>query len=424
MSADASTAGESGEPETGATAAEADASGPTPPSERIVGLDALRGFALLGILVINIRVFSMPESVLANPNVYGDFGGANYWVWFVGHVFVQGTFISLFTILFGGGVVLFTGREERGGQSTLDLHYWRTGWLLVFGLLHAYLVWYGDILVAYALCGFVVVLFRDLPARVLAIVGVLVLAIPSVTETMAALTADPSVVAATWDPAQSAIEAQIAAYQGGWVDQLSHRVPSAFGRQTSGFLAYTGWRVGGLMLVGMALYKWGALTNDRSPGWYARLGLAGGVTGLATILAGVWYIESLDWGIEGALFFRQFNYWGSIALAGAYIGLVMLFSGWRPDGVVTRSLAAVGRMAFTNYILQSVIATTIFYGHGLGLFGRVSRVEAFGVVLAIWAIQIPLSVLWLRFFRYGPLEWLWRTLTYRERQPLWAERRG
>ncbi len=396
--------------------------GPTPPSERIVGLDALRGFALLGILIINIRVFSMPESVLANPTVYGDFTGANYWAWFVGHVFAQGTFIALFTILFGGGIVLFTRRAERGGQPTFDLHFWRTGWLLAFGLLHAYLLWYGDILVAYAVCALFVVFLRDLGPRVLATVGVLVLAVPSLIETMAGFLVDPSVVASTWQPTEDTIRAELEAYRGGWTDQLSHRVPAAFSRQTAGFLSYTAFRVGGLMLLGMALFKWGLLTNDRSSRFYRRLIAVGAASGIGVILAGVWYVEAHNWGIEAALFFRQFNYWGSIALAGAYIGLVMLYCRWRPAGVVTRGLAAVGRTAFSNYILQTVLATSIFYGHGLGLFGHVTRVEALGIVVAIWAIQIPLSMLWLRYFRFGPIEWLWRVFTYRERQPLRVDR--
>ncbi|OYR81679.1 hypothetical protein DJ71_13160, partial [Halorubrum sp. E3] len=105
-------------------------------------------------------------------------------------------------------------------------------------------------------------------------------------------------------------------------------------------------------------------------------------------------------------------------VAGGYVGLITLFVRWRGEGIVTRALAAVGRTAFTNYLLQTVIATTIFYGHGLGLFGYVSRVEAMGIVVGIWAVQVVLSVLWLRYFRFGPVEWVWRTLTYGERQPM------
>jgi Predicted membrane protein len=140
------------------------------------------------------------------------------------------------------------------------------------------------------------------------------------------------------------------------------------------------------------------------------------------ILAGVFYIEARDWAAEAALFWLQFNYWGSLLVAAGYIGLVMGWVRWRPEGVITGGLAAVGRTAFTNYLLQTVLATSIFYGHGLGLFGQVSRVEALGVVVAIWGLQVPLSVLWLQRFRYGPVEWIWRWLTYGRREPLVRER--
>jgi uncharacterized protein len=198
---------------------------------------------------------------------------------------------------------------------------------------------------------------------------------------------------------------------------MSHRVSSSFQRQTSGFIGQSFWRVGGVMLLGMALYKKGVLTDERSTAFYRRL-VAGGVVGVGIVVAGVAYVEANDWSAGAALYWRQFNYVGSLLVAGGYVGLVTLFVRWRGEGLATRALAAVGRTAFTNYLLQTVVATTIFYGHGLGLFGSVSRVEAMGIVVAIWAVQVPLSVLWLRYFRFGPVEWVWRTLTYGEAQPM------
>ncbi|APW96952.1 hypothetical protein CHINAEXTREME_03835 [Halobiforma lacisalsi AJ5] len=402
------------------SASETEKTGPTAPSDRIVGLDALRGFALLGILLINVWVFSMPETTLSNPTIYGDFTGGNYWAWFVGHVFAQQKFITIFTILFGGGVVLFTRNVERRDGPVFELYVRRSGWLVAFGLAHAYLLWYGDILVAYGVCAFVVVLFRDHDPRTLAIAGVALLSVPSLIEVIAAVTAEPATVASSWQPAESALRAEVETYRSGWLTQMEHRVPAALRRQTTGLLGYTGWRVSGSMLLGMALFKWGVLTNERSAQFYRRLVAIGGAIGLAAVLAGVRYIQANDWSVEAALFWRQFNYWGSVPLALAYVGIVMLYCKRRPDGVVTRSLAAVGRTAFSNYILQTVLATSIFYGHGLGLFGRMSRLELYGIVVVIWAVQVPLSVLWLRYFRYGPLEWIWRVLTYESMQPLRA----
>jgi uncharacterized protein len=396
--------------------------GPTPPSERVVGLDALRGFALLGILVVNVRLFSMPEVVLLNPTAYGDFAGANYWAWFAGHVLVEQKFITLFTLLFGGGIALFVRNRERRGEPALALHLRRSGLLVAFGLLHAYLLWYGDVLVAYGVTALWVVGARHEPARRQAVLGLALLLVPSATEVASALFADLSAFAQTWRPAEAALRAEVETYRSGWLAQLAHRVPTAFERQTSGYLASTGWRVSGSMLLGMALFEWGVLTNDRSERFYRRLAAVGGTTGLAVALAGVWYVEASGWTPAAGLLWRQFNYWGSLPLAGAYVAVVMLYARRRPDGVLTRTLAGVGRTAFSNYLFQSVLATTVFYGHGLGLFGRVTRFEALGVVAAIWAVQVVLTVLWLRRYRYGPMEWLWRTLTYGERQPLSAGR--
>ena len=391
--------------------------GPTPPSDRITSLDALRGFALLGILVINIRVFSMPEQTLLNPNVYGDFTGLDYWTWFLGHVFAQSKFITIFSALFGAGVLLFVESKEEKGQDAVRLHLRRTAVLIAIGLLHAYLLWYGDILVTYGLTGIFLLFVRDLDARRLTtLAGVFLLFVPAI-ELFAAVSIGGEAIAAQWQPAEAAIREQVATYRGGWLDQMSHRVSSSFQRQTSGFIGQSFWRVGGVMLLGMALYKKGVLTDERSTAFYRRL-VAGGVVGVGIVVAGVAYVEANDWSAGAALYWRQFNYVGSLLVAGGYVGLVTLFVRWRGEGLATRALAAVGRTAFTNYLLQTVVATTIFYGHGLGLFGSVSRVEAMGIVVAIWAVQVPLSVLWLRYFRFGPVEWVWRTLTYGEAQPM------
>ena len=394
-----------------------DSPSPTPPADRILGLDVLRGFALLGIIVINIQAFAMPFATLNNPTAYGDLTGANYLVWVVSHVLAKRKFITLFSLLFGAGIVLFA-RSKREDEAT-RLHYRRTAFLLAAGLAHAYLLWYGDILVPYAVCGLVVFFVRDWEPRLLARVGLLLLAVPALMYIASGVSLESTqAVLAQWSPGEAAIAAEIDTYRSGWLAQFDHRIPTAISQQTSGFVALIFWRTSGLMLWGMALFKWGVLSNERSAGFYRRL-LAGGLLGgIPLILAGVWYNEAVDWSVRALFFGSQFNYWGSLLLAGAYIGGVMLFCRRFGGGVVTGALSAVGRTAFSNYILQTVIATTIFYGHGLGLFGRVSRVEQAGVVVAIWVVQIVLSVLWLRFFRFGPLEWLWRTVTYGERQPL------
>lgn len=390
---------------------------PTPPDERIVSLDVLRGVAIFGILIINIRVFGMPSAVQINPTTYGDFTGVNYWTWFVGHVFAEAKFLTLFSVLFGAGILLFTDSKERKEQQAMSLHYRRTVWLLLIGLGHAYLFWYGDILVIYALCGLFLVVAREWEPRTQALVGLLFLAVTSATQISGALFLETDALVETWESTEAAIRSEVAAYQGGWFDQLEHRRPEAFQRQTTGFLGSSFWRVGGLILIGMALYRWGVLSGKRSTQFYRRL-VALGFGGLLVVVAGVAYIELNDWAARPGLLWLQFNYWGSLLVALGYIGGVVLFVRARPTGLLTETCAAIGRTAFSNYIFQTVAATTLFYGHGLGWFGHLERVELLGVVVAIWIVEAILSVLWLRRFEYGPLEWVWRTLTYRELQPL------
>jgi len=218
-------------------------------------------------------------------------------------------------------------------------------------------------------------------------------------------------------------EREIAIYQqGGWLEQVAHRVPYLLEAHTIGFLFELFWTLGGLMIVGMALYKWGVLSNQRSARFYKRLLVAGGGLGLGLVSMGVWVREVFAWETVPVLTLAfQFNYWGAVFLATGYIAAIMLLCRWLQDGLVVRALASVGRTAFSNYLLQTVLATTLFYGYGLGLFAQLEFLELLGVVVAIWAIQIPLSMWWLRHFQYGPVEWVWRTLTYRERQPMRLE---
>jgi uncharacterized protein len=399
----------------------------TPVSEpqRIVSLDVLRGFALLGILVINIQSFSMIFSAYMNPTAYGDLTGANYWVWLLSHVLTDQKFMTIFSMLFGAGIVLLSSRVEARGQSATGVHYQRMFWLIVFGLLHAYLLWYGDILFLYGICGLVVYLFRKLSPRKLLVLGLLTIAVSSALflffgwsmqfwppEALEELTQD-------WQPTLERTAEEVAIYQGGWLEQMNHRVPKSFELETFGLLIWGFWRAGGLMLVGMGLYKVGVFTLKRSAGFYAALIMGALLVGIPTVSYGVHRNFTVGWDIHSSFFFGwQFNYWGSLIVSMGWIGLVMLVCQRSALTALTRPLAAVGQTAFSNYILQTVICTSIFYGHGLGVFGQVERVGQIAIVAAVWAFQLAVSPLWLRRFRFGPLEWLWRTLTYGRLQPM------
>jgi uncharacterized protein len=397
---------------------------PVQETERIGSLDVLRGVAVLGILTMNIQSFAMPGAAYSNPTAWGSLEGLNGWVWTLSHLFGDLKFMATFSILFGAGMVLMADRQVERGGSAWRLHLKRMFWLLIFGLVHAHLIWYGDILVGYAVMGTLVFGLRNRRPRTL-IAGALVfwlvgsgiiaaagLSLPDWPE------ADRAAFALDLDPPAEVKAAEVAAYRGGFAEQFAQRSPVALGFETEALIFFLAWRVGGLMLLGMALYKLGVLSAARPRGFYLRLLATGWLLGLPIVGLGILWNRSIDWAAPDFFFLGSLpNYWGSLGVALGWIAGVMLLcrsSGW--SGVKSR-LSAVGRMAFTNYIAQSLICTWIFYGHGLGLFGQVDRVGQFGIVLLVWALQLWWSPLWLARFRYGPLEWLWRSLVYRRRQP-------
>jgi uncharacterized protein len=391
--------------------------------DRIAALDVLRGFAVLGILVMNIQFFAMPGVAYVNPTAYGDLTGWNWVVWFVSHVFFDQKFMTIFSLLFGAGIILFTTRAESRGHAAGRLHYRRMFWLLVFGLLHAYGLWSGDILVTYALCGMLVFLLRKLPAEWLISIGIVVIGIGSAVWLLIGWSvqfwppeAVTKIAASEWRPSADTLTREIATYQGGWWTQMQYRAPTAFVFETMFFVSWGLWRAGGLMLVGMGFYKLGILTGARPASFYARMFTLGLLAGLPVILFGVARNRAANWDFAYSFFIgTQFNYWGSLLMSAGWIGMVLLAVTTARLSALTARLAAVGRMAFTNYLMQSIICTTIFYGHGLGFFGDVSRVGQTLVVLSVWVFQLIVSPIWLRHFQFGPFEWLWRSLTYGER---------
>jgi uncharacterized protein len=223
---------------------------------------------------------------------------------------------------------------------------------------------------------------------------------------------------AEWRPDAEALAQEIAAYRGGWLAQMPARALSALYLQAS-LPIWTGWWTGGLMLMGMALFRWGVLTAERSAAFYRRLVIAGLLAGAPLIAAGVIYNLRHGWAAERSMFVgTQFNAFGALGIAAAWLGLVMLAvrRGVWPAG--QRALAAVGRTALSNYLGQTLVCTTLFYGHGLGLFGQLERWELLLILPVIWLGQVAVSVLWLRRFQHGPAEWLWRALTYGHAPPL------
>lgn len=399
---------------------------PVSESDRHQTLDLLRGFAVLGILAMNIQLFAMPFAAYANPTALGEPSSRDLLIWSVMHLFADQKFMTIFAMLFGAGVLLLTTRvSERGGRSAA-IHYRRMAWLLVFGLLHAYLLWYGDILVLYAICGLVVYPARRLTPRTQFMLGTVVLVVGTLLYLLTALTMQYWPPAAAqelsddlWRPPADAIAREIAAFQGGWLTQQPTRASYALEVHMFEMWFWGVWRAGGLMLIGMALLQWKVLTGARAPRFYAKLAAAGVICGLTLTAIGLMRNNATGWTLRDGFFLNSaWNYWGSLLTSLGYVGLLLrLWQSGIMHGLFKRLIAA-GRMAFSCYIAETMICTTIFYGHGLGLFGTVDRLGQMLVVMAVWIVLLIVAPLWLARFRYGPLEWLWRTLTYGRVEPI------
>jgi uncharacterized protein len=401
---------------------------PVTGAERIETLDVLRGFAVLGILIMNISAYADIGAAYMNPIARGDLSTSGWIIWTANRLLADFKFMTLFSVMFGAGIALFAARVEARGRRPATLHYPRMFWLWVIGMIHAYLFWWGDILVSYAVCGGVAYWFRKLRPRTLVIVAIVFMVLPS-TVLLGFGAAYDHIPAefreqiepemkGEWSPTQEQIDEELAAYRGGWLGQMRERAPAVFGSHTGALFFFVGPRVTALMLLGMALYKLGIITGEARGAVYRRLMAIGWPLGFALVIAGLVHDHRAGFHWRESMFVGiQFNYWGSLGVAAGYLGMIALWvRGGAWPGLRTR-LAAVGRMAFTNYLAHTLVFTLVFYGHGLGLYGSVSRWQQALMVAAMFGAQLWLSPIWLRHFRFGPMEWLWRSLTYARLQP-------
>ena len=402
---------------------------PLQSTDRIESLDVLRGFAILGILVMNIQAFSTISQAYLNPTLAGTFQGVDFWLWAWSHIAFDSKFLALFAGLFGAGIVVMAERAEAAGAVPWRQHSRRMGILALIGLVHAYGIWYGDILFIYAVIGMIAFAFRKASIRRLLVFAALFYTVPvmiglamtGLFHAMPALEYDAA-VAAYWQPPADAIAAQQEAYRSGWLGQMARRVQDAATMHLMVLPTEEGWRVLGLMLAGMAALKGGLLTGAWSVRRYARTGLLGASIGLPLVIAGVVFNQATGWEMKTSLYLGAlFNHIGAplVTLAWVCGALIVLKQGlWAP---LLGRLRAVGRTALSCYLLTSVLCVTVFYGHGLGLFGHADRVDQLLIVLAVWAVLLIVAPAWLRRFHMGPAEWLWRWGVKGERPALRRE---
>lgn len=411
----------------------------TTQADRIGSLDTVRGVAVMGILLMNIVAFAMPAAAYINPRAYGGHQGIDLAVYLVNFVLFDGKMRGLFSLLFGASMLLVIERAAAKGESPARVHFARMAWLFGFGIAHLLLLWWGDILNQYAVVGAIAYSCRKADVKTLVIraavliglVWLLFAFMPLGVMAMQAGIHDPDPAKAAQNaeslrnfvdsmgvPSPAHIQEELALHRGSWAGLIAHRwseLPASL--STTLFL---GAETLGYMLLGMAGLRSGMLTGAWPRARYRRwLLVCFGIGIPGTALTAAWLVS------------RDFEL---LAVATASMSLaaplrVPMILGWaclilllaRPGGALTERIAAAGRMAFTNYLTTTIVMTTLFYGYGLGWYGTLSRAALYPIVFAMWAAMLLWSQAWLSRFRFGPFEWLWRTLARLELQPM---RRG
>ena len=374
--------------------------------ERNVALDFIRGVAILGILLLNITAFGLPKAAYLNPAWDGSASLSDAWSWALLDLFAQVKFLSLFALLFGAGLQMLLPRGKRWIQSRLTL-------LVLLGFMHGLLFWDGDILLAYGLVGLISWrMVRDAQSvktlfnigLVLYLIGIAVLLLLGAISGNA-----PN---RSWLPGLADVQ-----YEswwkttGGLVEAIGNRA-DLLSSSLLALGAQYGWQLAGLMLLGAALMRSGWLKGQFSQRHYRRTGVLLVLVGMAVNVPAIVAQWQLGWAYRWCAFLLQAprELSAPVQVLG-YVALILGFwqhlSKWR----IVAAVACVGRMALSNYLLQTLICTTLFYR--FGLFNHFDRLQLVAFVPAVWAINILFSLFWLRRFRQGPVEWLWRQLTAR-----------
>ena len=399
------------------------------PTGRIATIDTVRGVAVMGILFLNIIAFAMPEAAYISPRAYGLDGTADRFAYYATLILLDGKMRGLFSFLFGASLLLVVDRAESSGRDPAAVHYARMFWLFLLGIAHAALLWRGDILAHYALVGSIAYWFRHNSARRLLAFGIAfavvdMLLMGSIPLSYLAMLAGGGADAARglrdFDngfgiPAATVIARELALFRSGYGAILADNIA-----QVPDILNETpiiGFETLAYMLFGMAALRSGILRGR----WSRRRLLRWAVGGMGIGIAGYGAIALwIAWRDLDVLAIVA----GPIALATPF--RTIMIPGWAATiillagngGPIARRLAAVGRMALSNYLATSIVMCFLFYGWGLGQFGYWSRASLYLPVFAMCAAMALWSPWWLARFRYGPFEWLWRSLARWQWQPL------
>jgi uncharacterized protein len=426
---------------------------PVSQTERIVLIDSLRGIALLGILLMNIPYFGLPEPAFDNLVLMNEMGTINQKVWYFINMVPEGTQRAIFSILFGAGIILFISRLEKRMEGMMPAEYFirRQLWLVVFGLFNAFiLLWPGDILFQYGILGIIAFVFRRLSVKKLLLAaGVCLLlmtarenldlhrtqlkiqkgeAIAKIDTTKIKLTEEQKdelgAMTGIKEKSDTAglrkeMKKNLAASLGSY-NKVYERISNISAYFEFQYTYYGLWDILLFMFLGMAFFKNGYVTGQAKTSVYLWMAIVG--LGLGIVLTYFRLQPILD------VKFNRFDYLHNVKFEmyelsrmlrsiGLFGFIMLLYKlGWF-NGLF-KLMQPVGQMAFTNYLMQSLMSNLFFLGIGFGMMGKLQRYEIYYVVFAIWIIEIIWSHIWLRFFRFGPLEWCWRSLTYWKLQPI------
>lgn len=437
----------------------AERTGPLPSSfdslnTRLPTLDILRGMAVLGILLVSIKSFGLTQAQVGQL-IQGPHGG-NYWLLLLTHVLFEHKVRALFSLLFGAGIVLFLAKSKKpDGLGVPELLIRRHLWLMVFGLVNAFILLSpSDILFQYGVMGILLFPFHRLPARTLLIAAVVagllfsgknywnfseqqgkyrkyekVVALEKKNKKVK-LTDEQKEDKTAWEGIlkwqtydKKKDQADVIAMRSDYGTVWNFLLQRLQGQQAFQLYRLGIWDIASMMLLGMALLRWGFFSNRLTISQYAGIAVGGLVIGqtLAWLSLPSYELRMADyskffssgmWPWTDLLqpFERAFSVLG-------WAGLVLLLYRTGIGSWLWRAVEAVGQLALTNYFMQTVFCTLFFYGYGMGYFGSLTVYQLYIVVVEIWLIQLIFSVVWLRSFQLGPVEWLWRSLIHGRQQP-------
>ncbi|WP_339689120.1 DUF418 domain-containing protein [uncultured Parasphingorhabdus sp.] len=405
-------------------------------SQRYLAMDALRGFAVMGILAINIAAFAQPEMAFVNPLVSSHASGLDLGSWAANFILFDGKMRGLFSLLFGASTALVIERAIASGQSAAKVHFFRMFWLAIFGLFHFFFLWIGDILFLYAGSGCVLFLFRNWSAERLIQWGVIayvigaIMLITSLASMLfllqEAAQANPpqevldkiSEIYADLGTLPADVAAETARLQGSFSGILNYNLFEQWSTPLQNLMLGPIETIP-LMMIGMGLYKNGFILGQESRATYLKIGLWMMAVSLPLFIAfaGIAYAQGFNtiWMMNIT---QAWSVLPRLLMIIGYVALLIFITQRFQHSAAIQRVAAAGRAAFSNYLGTSILMTFIFYGWGLGYFEQFGRFELQLFVLGAWTLMLLWSRPWLTRFRYGPLEWLWRSLAKGQAQPM------